>query len=256
MSSREGAMKADPAVADFVLSLDDFTDRSLRTRIAGIALSRGNLDAADDKPLPLIRIEGARGQAHALMAIRSRVRLRVTGSVGDYSLSHGSRCEIRVDGSGGHGIAECLEGGAIGILGDVGHGVGVGMRSGTLAVYGHAGDRVGAAMMAGELFVRGNVGADCGVGMRGGTMVVGGDAGPRLGEPRGTGMIFLRGRAESLAEGMVEVPLRKRDELRLGVLLINAEIRGLAKDFRRVISETAWRQEESKVTGEMRPNWR
>lgn len=249
-------MKGDAAVADFVLSLDEFSDRALRTRIAGIALATGQLESSEETPPPLIRIEGARGQAHALMAIRSRVRLRVAGSLGDYSLSHCSRCEIRVDGNGGHGIAECLEGGAIGIHGDVGHGVGVGMRYGTVAIYGQAGDRVGAAMLAGELFVRGNVGADAGVGMRGGTMVVGGDAGPRLGECHGTGMIFLRGRAESLAEGMVEVPLRKRDELRLGVLLINAEIRGTAKEFRRVISEAALRQEESKHTGEMRPSWR
>ncbi len=249
-------MTSGAATTEFVLSLDDLSDRMLRTRIAGIALGKGDLSDSEEANLPLIQIDGARGQAHALMAIRSRVRLYVTGSLGDYSLSFGSRCEIRVDGDCGHGIAECLEGGVIRIRGNVGHGVGVGMRGGTLAVYGHAGDRAGAAMLAGELFVRGDVGSDAGVGMRGGTMVVGGDSGPRLGENRGTGMIFLRGRAHSLAEGMVEVPLRKRDELRVGVLLINAAIRGTPKEFRRVIPETIYLQEQSKVTGEVRPNWR
>lgn len=92
--------------------------------------------------------------------------------------------------------------------------------------------------------------------MRGGTLVVGGDAGQRLGEHQGVGTIFLRGRAASLAEGMVEVKLRKRDELRLGVLLINASIRGAAKDFRRVIPELAWQREQSQRSGEVRPSWR
>ncbi len=111
-------------------------------------------------------------------------------------------------------------------------------------------------MRGGELFVRGDVGCDTGVGMHDGTIVIGGDAGHGLGEPRGAGVVFLRGRAESLAEAMVEVPLRKRDELRLGMLLINASIRGMAKEFRRVIPETAWRREQSQMTGETRPNWR
>jgi formylmethanofuran dehydrogenase subunit C len=111
-------------------------------------------------------------------------------------------------------------------------------------------------MLAGELFARGDVGDDAGVAMRGGTLVVGGDAGHRLGEPLGSGTIFLRGRAASLADGMVEAPLRKSDDLRLGVLLINASIRGAAKEFRRVIPERLWRQEQSRITGEVRPNWR
>lgn len=248
-------MSSAAGTADFILSLAELSEAKLRARIISIALSFAGTSAEGANP-PLIRIDGARGQANLLMALQSAVRLHVTGPLGDYALSYCSRCDVRVDGSGGHGVAEGLCGGSIRFRGDVGHGAGVAMRSGTLAIYESAGDRVGAAMRGGELFVRGDVGCDAGVGMQAGTMVVGGDAGPGLGEPHGAGVIFLRGRAESLAPGMVEVPLRKRDELRLGVLLINASIRGLAKEFRRVIPEAAWNAEQAQRTGETRPSWR
>lgn len=240
---------------DHVLSMDEMPDQKLRTRIARISLSSPSGGDSTVEP-PLIQITGAAGQTAALMAIRSQIRLHVIGPLGDYSLSYCNRCDVRVDGDGGHGIAECLAGGSIRFRGDVGHGAGVAMAGGTLAVYGSAGDRVGAAMTAGELFVRGDVGDDAGVAMRGGTLVVGGDAGHRLGDHRGLGTIFLRGAAASLADGMAEVPLKKRDELRLGVLLINASIRGAAKEFRRVIPERLWQLEQSRETGEVRPNWR
>lgn len=248
-------MSNESATYDHSLSLDDMSDQKLRTRLASIALGKSNISGDESQP-PLIQVLGAVGQTAALMAIRSHVRLHVVGPLGDYSLSYCNRCDVRVDGNGGHGIAEGLLGGAIRFRGDVGHGAGVAMSGGTLAIYGSAGDRIGAAMLAGELFVRGNVGDDAGVAMRGGTLVVGGDAGQRLGDHRGLGTIYLRGSAASLADGMVEVPLKKRDELRLGVLLINASIRGAAKEFRRVIPERIWRLEQSRQTGEVRPNWR
>lgn len=248
-------MTNEPAAPDHILSMDDLRDQKLRTRIARISLGSVSGDAGAAES-PLIQITGAAGQTAALMAIRSRVRLHVVGPLGDYSLSYCNRCDVRVDGGGGHGIAECLGGGSIRFRGDVGQGAGVAMAGGTLAIYGSAGDRVGAAMLAGELFVRGDVGDDAGVAMRGGTLVVGGNAGQRLGDHRGLGTIYLRGSAASLADAMVEVPLKKRDELRLGVLLINASIRGAAKEFRRVIPERLWRFEQLRETGEVRPNWR
>jgi formylmethanofuran dehydrogenase subunit C len=248
-------MTNEPASPDHILSMDDLRDQKLRTRIARISLGSVSGDAGAAES-PLIQITGAAGQTAVLMAIRSRVRLHVMGPLGDYSLSYCNRCEVRVDGGGGHGIAECLGGGSIRFRGDVGQGAGVAMAGGTLAIYGSAGDRVGAAMLAGELFVRGDVGDDAGVAMRGGTLVVGGNAGQRLGDHRGLGTIYLRGSAASLADAMVEVPLKKRDELRLGVLLINASIRGAAKEFRRVIPERLWRFEQLRETGEVRPNWR
>jgi methylamine---glutamate N-methyltransferase subunit B len=249
-------MTSAAGTADYTLSLAEFSDQKLRSRIVGIALSGAASGGPEGANPPLIQIDGAHGQANALMAIQSPVRLHVTGPLGDYALSYCNRCDVRVDGGGGHGVAECLYGGSIRFRGDVGHGAGVGMSAGTLAVYGSAGDRLGAAMRGGEVFARGDVGCDAGVGMQDGTIVIGGDAGHGLGEPRGWGVIFLRGQAESLADGMVEVPLRKRDELRLGMLLINASIRGMAKEFRRVIPESIWRQEQSQITGETRPNWR
>lgn len=248
-------MTSPPGTADHVLSMDELSEQKIRTRIARISLG-GSSATGDSSTPPLIQIDGARGQVAALMAIRCPVRIHVTGPLGDYSLSFCGRCDVLVDGDGGHGFAECLDGASVRVRGDVGHGAGVGMMGGTLAVYGSAGQRFGAAMLAGELFARGDVGDDAGVAMRGGTLVVGGDAGHRIGEPLGSGTIFLRGQAASLAEGMVEMPLRKSDELRLGVLLINASIRGAAKEFRRVIPERLWRWEQARITGEVRPNWR
>src|SRR5690606_15467984 len=248
-------MSSASGLADHTLSMVALSDQQLRARIAAIGMSHSASGPTGANP-PLIRIEGAAGQDGALMAVQSPVRLHVIGPLGDYALSYCSRCDVRIDGNGGNGVGECLEGGSFRFRGNVGHGAGVAMRAGTLAIYGSAGDRLGAAMRGGELFVRGDVGCDAGVGRYDGVIVIGGDAGPRLGEPRGDGMVFLRGRAESLAAGMVEVPLRKRDELRLGVLLINASTRGLAKEFRRVIPEARWRWEQAQVTGETRPNWR
>lgn len=248
-------MSSASGLADYTLSLAELSDQQLRSRIAAIALSHAASGAASANP-PLVRVEGATGQDSALMAIQSPVRLHVIGPLGDYALSYCSRCDVRIDGNGGNGIGECLGGGSIRFRGNVGHGAGIAMRAGTLAIYGSAGDRFGAAMRGGELFARGDVGTDAGVGMYDGVIVIGGDAGRGLGEPRGDGVVFLRGRAQSLADGMVEVPLRKRDELRLGVLLINASTRGLAKEFRRVIPEARWRWEQAQMTGETRPNWR
>ncbi len=248
-------MSSASGLADHTLSMLALSDQQLRARIAAIGLSHAASGPTGTIP-PLIRIEGATGQDSVLMAIQSPVRLHVIGPLGDYALSYCSRCDVRIDGTGGHGVGECLSGGSIRFRGDVGHGAGVAMRAGTLAIYGAAGDRFGAAMRGGELFARGDVGRDAGVGMYDGVIVIGGDAGPGLGEPRGAGMVFLRGRAESLADGMVEVALRKRDELRLGMLLINASTRGMAKEFRRVIPEARWRWEQAQVTGETRPNWR
>jgi methylamine---glutamate N-methyltransferase subunit B len=241
---------------DHTLSFAELCDQKLRSRIAAIALASAASSGLAGAVPPLIQIDGAAGQTAALMAIQSPIRLHVIGPLGDYSLSYCNRCDVRIDGNGGHGVAECLSGGAIRFRGDVGHGAGVGMLGGTLAIYGSAGDRLGAAMRGGEVFVRGDVGRDAGVGMHDGTIVIGGDAGHGLGEPRGSGVVFIRGHAQSLADAMVAVPLRKQDELKLGVLLINASIRGMAKEFRRVIPETAWRFEQSRITGETRPNWR
>ena len=67
--------------------------------------------------------------------------------------------------------------------------------------------------------------------------------------------VFLRGKAKGLATGVVEAPLRKREELRLGLLLISAGIRGDAKDFRRIVPE-AMREAENARRGEVNPNWR
>lgn len=110
-------------------------------------------------------------------------------------------------------------------------------------------------MRGGEIFVRGNVGDHVGVGALGGTIVVGGDAGHCLGNATSNVTIFLRGKAASLVDGVTEAPLRKREQLRLGLLLINASIRGDASEFRRIVP-AAKLAAETMNRGEVVPNWR
>jgi hypothetical protein len=86
-------------------------------------------------------------------------------------------------------------------------------------------------------------------------IVIGGDAGENLGDAISNVIIFIRGDAKSLADGVTEAPLRKREQLRLGLLLINASIRGDAKDFRRIVPEAMLQAEQSQ-RGELKPNWR
>ena len=85
--------------------------------------------------------------------------------------------------------------------------------------------------------------------------LIGGDAGANLGDAASNVTIFIRGQAASLAEGVFEAPLRQKEQVRLGLLLINASIRGDATDFRRVVPEAMLEAEQSK-SGELNPNWR
>ena len=110
-------------------------------------------------------------------------------------------------------------------------------------------------MRGGSIFVRGDVGDETGVGALGGMIVIGGDAGENLGDAINNVTVFIRGQAASLAEGVTEAPLRKREQLRLGLLLINAAIRGDATEFRRVVPIALLEAEEAQ-RGEVVPNWR
>lgn len=241
------------------LSLDQHSEGELHARFAEIAAAdelASNADHSTQIGGSLIEIEDARGQDAVLMAISSPVRLHVKGPLGHYAFAYNLAADARIDGDVGNGAGEGLRGGSVRVRGNAGLGCGVAMRGGTLAIYGTAGDRLAAAMTGGEVFARGNVGADAGVGASNGTIVIGGDAGPRLGEPHSELIIFLRGSAQSLAPGMEEAPLRKRDELRLGLLLINASIRGDAKEFRRVIPNAILQAERDRKHSEVNPSWR
>ncbi len=110
-------------------------------------------------------------------------------------------------------------------------------------------------MRGGGVFVRGNAGDEVGIGALRGTIVIGGDVGKRLGDAMNNVTIFIRGKAKSLSAGVTEAPLRKSQQLKLGLLLINASIRGDANDFRRIIPEAMLRAEES-ARGEVNPHWR
>ena len=232
-----------------VLSMADLSARELHDAIHAVP-------AQDtDEELVEITITGADGQHAALMRLNHPVRLQIEGPLGDYAFAFNSQADTRLTGNVGHGVGEGMISGALRVRGDAGDGAGAAMTGGTLAIYGTAGNRCGAGMRGGGIFVRGNAGDETAVGALGGMIVIGGDAGERLGDAMNNVTIFIRGRAKSLAEGGTEAPLRKREELRLGLLLINASIRGDAKEFRRIVPQ-ALLEEEISRRGEVGPNWR
>jgi len=205
--------------------------------------------------MPRVQLAGAAGQHNALMRLDHPVRIHLEGSLGNFAFAHNAQADLRLTGSAGHGVAEGMVSGSVRVRGNVGVGAGAAMRGGMLAIYGSAGDRSGAAMRGGGLFIRGNVGDCAGIGALRGTIVIGGDAGEQLGSGMNSATIFIRGKAKSLAPGTVVAPLRRREHLRLGLLLINASIRGDANDFRRIIPRWMWEQEE-RERGEVNPSWR
>ncbi len=233
-----------------VLSLKKLGDAGARKAIARIPVPEG-----EESPMPEVQLRGLSGQLGALMRLDHPVRIEAEGDLGDYAFAFNAQADVRLNGSVGHGVGEGMIGGAVRIRGDAGHGAGASMTGGTLAIYGSAGPRCGAAMRGGGIFVRGDVGEETGVGALRGTIVIGGDAGANLGDAVNNVTIFIRGRAESLADGVTEAPLRKREQLRLGLMLINASIRGDAKEFRRIVPVAMLEAEQAK-RGEVVPNWR
>ncbi|WP_286177627.1 tributyrin esterase [Stieleria mannarensis] len=230
-------------------SMQELFDAELRQAIRSVPLK------GDEEKLPRVEIQGAEGQHAALMRIDHPVKLRVRGSLGDYAFAYNAQTVIKVFGNVGHGVAEGMCSGSVRIRGHAGHGAGTAMTGGTLGIYGSAGDRAGGAMRGGGLFVRGNVGDDVGLGALAGTIVIGGDAGKNLGNPLSNVAVFIRGKAASLTPGVTEAPLRKKQEVQLGLLLISAGIRGDATDFRRIVP-IAKLAAENAARGEVVPNWR
>jgi formylmethanofuran dehydrogenase subunit C len=230
------------------LSLD-MGVQELRQAIHGVPIGE------NDEQLTQIDVSGSAGQDGVLMRLDHPIRIKMEGPLGDYAFAFNSQADIRTTGDVGSGVAEGMASGAVRVRGNAGVGAGAGMTGGTLAIYGNAGNRCGAAMRGGGIFVRGDVGDETGVGALGGMIVIGGDAGSNLGDAMSNATVFIRGAATSLAAGVTDAPLRKREQLRLGLLLINASIRGDAKEFRRIVP-VAMLEAEANERGELNPNWR
>ncbi|KAA5540104.1 tributyrin esterase [Roseiconus nitratireducens] len=211
--------------------------------------------ALDEEEMTRVEIVGAEGQHGAMMRLDHPVKLRVRGTLGDYAFAFNAQAIAKVFGDVGHGVGDGMLSGSVRVRGNAGHAAGVGMIGGTLGVYGSAGDRVGAMLRGGGIFVRRNVGNDAGSGAISGTIVIGGDAGENLGDARSDVSVFIRGQAASLSAGVTEAPLRKKQEVQLGLLLISAGIRGDASEFRRVVP-IAKLEAEKAARGEVVPNWR
>jgi formylmethanofuran dehydrogenase subunit C len=218
---------------------------------------RGAAGTAAGETVPGVHLRGTAGRNSLLMDLGRDVQLTVDGPLGAYAFAFNRTTNVRIEGSVGDGVGEGMISGSVRVRGDAGIGAGTALQGGTLAIYGRAGDFCGAAMRGGELFVRGDVGAGAGAGALWGTIVIGGDTGEGLGDRMRGSTIFLRGKVASLGRGVREAPLREREKLRLGLLLINAGIRGEVKDFRRIVSEISLRGEDAKrPKSELNPSWR
>lgn len=238
--------------AAFEWNLDQRPRANWNEVFAGLSIpAAGTLD----KP-PLVRIH-CKGKPHsALMGLDLPIRVDTMGPLGDYAFAFNRQADVLVHGEVGNAVADGMRSGAVRVRGTAEQGAGVAMTGGTLAIYGNAGDRCGAGMCGGEIFVRGNVGEQAAVGAIGGTIVIGGDAGHGLGDAMSNATIFIRGSAVSLGTDVAEAPLRERERLRLGLLLINASIRGDAKEFRRIVPQALLDEERSRHRGEVNPSWR
>lgn len=233
------------------IDLSRVTASELRRRLADIDVPRGR-DQADEAA---VELKNSCGSHSMLMGLDRALKINVRGDLGDYAMAFNDEANIRVAGSVGTGLCESMVSGNVRIHGNAGAGVGVGMTGGTVAVYGNAGDGCAAALRGGEIFVRGNVGNNAATGALHGTLVVGGDAGNNLGESMMDAVIYIRGSIESLGHGVAEAPLTEKDRMRLGLLLINAGIRGAAKDFRRVVPQWVF-DSEQKLKGVIgHPSW-
>lgn len=235
--------------AEHQFSLAELDQDALRARISDLPVG------PDEEDMARVEVTGAEGQHATLMRLNHPARIRVRGSLGDYAFAFNSQAVSKVFGDVGHGVGDGMMSGSVRVRGNAGHGAGASMTGGTLGIYGSAGDRAGASMRGGGIFVRGDVGDDVGLGAVAGTIVVGGNAGANLGDPHSNVAVFIRGTAASFTEGVTEAPLRKKQEVQLGLILISAGIRGNANDFRRIVP-IAMLEAEKAARGEVVPNWR
>lgn len=246
------AKKTSKASPDLVLQSSQLSGRPLELALQSLLTNV----KADEGSMLVVHALDTAGQHSALMGLSQSIRVNVGGDLGDFACAYNQAAKVMIRGNVGNGVGDGMTGGAVRVYGRAGDGVGVAMSGGTLAVYGHAGNSCGAAMCGGEIFVRGDVGSQLGVGARRGTIVVGGNAGARVGEAIGQATIYIRGEAESLAPGVVETGLRERERLRLGLLLINAAIKGDANEFRRIVPKAIYEEEKNRPRGEIDPSWR
>lgn len=221
--------------------------------LAGTPLQRQESPPTIDRPL---RIRGIANQQHALMGLNVAAQITVEEGLGDYAFAYNQHANGLVEGTVGDGCAEGMLSGSVRVRGDAGTGAGCSLSGGTLAIYGHAGAYCGAVMRGGELFVRGNVGPAAASRALWGTLVIGGNAGEGLGDAMRGATIFIRGTCPALGRGVREAELRERERLRLGLLLINAGIRGDAKEFRRIVSDVTLQRETTRGRGEVNPSWK
>ncbi len=205
---------------------------AVRSRLESIVLAQD-----DDEPAALFRLVGVEKQHSLLQGLRGGARLLLDGPLGDYAFAMLEGPDIRITGDVGTGVGEGMSGGSLRVNGNCGDAAGYAMHGGTLAVYGHAGHDTGRFMDGGEIFIRGHAASCAGAGALSGALMIAGDAGPGLGDQMQDAVIYVRGSVASLGRGVVESPINAKDRLRLGLLMMNAGIRGEAKDFRRYVSQ-------------------
>jgi len=141
-----------------------------------------------------------------------------------------TRCRINLMGSLGYFGCGLIDGPEIHITGRVGWSVCENMMSGVVVIDKNAGSLTGAAFRGGDLVVRGSVGARTGIDQKGGTIIVGGnggmnigfmmqrgrqiycgDVGPGLGDSMYSGALYVAGKVASLGVDCVEAEFEPAD---------------------------------------------
>jgi methylamine---glutamate N-methyltransferase subunit B len=206
---------------------------AIRERIQACGVGK-----AGAEPSCSFRIIRAEKLNFLLMRLTGMAKIALDGPLGDFAFAMLDGPEVRITGDTGNALGEGMTGGSLRVNGNAGHAMGLALRGGTLALYGNTGNDCGRHMDGGEIFVRGNAGSCVGAGAISGAIMIAGDAGPGLGDEMLDAVIYVRGTVKSLGRGIVESPIGQKDRLRLGLLMVNAGIRGDAKDFRRYV---CWR---------------
>jgi formylmethanofuran dehydrogenase subunit C len=188
--------------------------------------------AEDALPLVSIKIDGAKSQDYIGAGIRGVSDLAIHGSIGDFGLCSFGDGHCHVEGNVGDFFGHSIASGILVVNGNAGNATGALGASGLIAIYGNSGDRTATGLQGADVVVRGSVANFAGIGMQSGTLVVTGSAGEQLGHRMAGGTIYLRGDAGSISPDVEEQRLREPDRLKIGLMMLKANITNAGKEFR------------------------
>lgn len=183
-------------------------------------------------PPGVIRVQVADRLRNFLPAWDEDRIIEISGHLGDYPFFAMRRGEVILRGQAGRAAGLGMAGGTLSIAGNVGDYFGCEATGGTAVAAGDAGRFAAANNSGADVCIAGDAGDDAAAGMNAGSLLIAGNCGERLGVDLRAGTIYLRGDAKSLSDRLVESRLKEQDRLKLGLILLQAELPLSAKDFR------------------------